>query len=64
MFKMHRTSFGKVFRTWLNFIYYQFKEIDLFLPNPIIDLYILEDFKSKFSNTIMILDLINFKSKI
>uniref|UniRef100_A0A0K2U5A2 Putative LOC101242628 [Ciona intestinalis] n=1 Tax=Lepeophtheirus salmonis TaxID=72036 RepID=A0A0K2U5A2_LEPSM len=38
MSKMHRTSVGKVFKIWLNFMYYQFKEIDLFLPNYIIDI--------------------------
>uniref|UniRef100_A0A0K2V322 Putative LOC101242628 [Ciona intestinalis] n=2 Tax=Lepeophtheirus salmonis TaxID=72036 RepID=A0A0K2V322_LEPSM len=31
-FTVHRTSVGKVFRTWMdNFMYYPFKEIDLFL---------------------------------
>uniref|UniRef100_A0A0K2V1A9 Putative LOC100637207 [Amphimedon queenslandica] n=1 Tax=Lepeophtheirus salmonis TaxID=72036 RepID=A0A0K2V1A9_LEPSM len=58
MFKIHRTS---VFRTWLNFMYYQFKEMDLFLTNDIIDMYMPEDFKSKFPNTRIAFDATEVK---
>uniref|UniRef100_A0A0K2UX11 Putative LOC100636811 [Amphimedon queenslandica] n=1 Tax=Lepeophtheirus salmonis TaxID=72036 RepID=A0A0K2UX11_LEPSM len=54
MFQIHRTSVEKVFKTWVNFMFYQIKDKDLFLPY---------DFKKKFPNTKMTLDTVEIKIK-
>ncbi len=47
---------SKVFHTWLNFMYYQLKELNLWLPRDVVDQYMPEDFKMKFPGTRVIID--------
>ena len=61
LFDIQRVTAGRIFSTWLNFLYYQIKEIDLFLPKEIVDEYIPEDFKRKFPRTRIILDATEVK---
>lgn len=56
LFQISTTTVGKVFNTWINFMFYQFKEIDLFLPKNVVDDFTPVDFKRKFPNTRMVLD--------
>jgi hypothetical protein len=56
LFGISRQTAGRVFNTWLNFLYFQFKEIELFRPKAIVDMFCPEDFKKKFPNTRIILD--------
>ncbi|XP_040573760.1 uncharacterized protein [Lepeophtheirus salmonis] len=62
IFHIHRTSVKKVFITWVNFMFDQFKEIDRFLSNDTIDNHLPVDFQTKFPNTIMILDSTKVKT--
>ncbi|XP_040573875.1 uncharacterized protein [Lepeophtheirus salmonis] len=62
IFRIHRTSVKKVFITWVNFMFDQFKEIGRFLSNDTIENHLPEDFQTKFPNTIMILDSTKIKT--
>ena len=41
----------KIFHTWLSFMYYQFKEIDLWCDREVVDQHFPEDFKRKYPQT-------------
>jgi hypothetical protein len=51
LFGISKSTAGRIFTTWLNFLYYQFKEIDLFLPKDIVKQYMPDDFDSKYPET-------------
>jgi hypothetical protein len=56
LFSVSRVTAGRIFLTWLNFMFYQFQDLDLFIPRDIIDAYMPKDFKKKFPATRIILD--------
>ncbi len=56
MFGISRKTVGRVFKTWLNFMFFQFKELDIWPSRDIVDLHMPEDFKRKFPKTRVILD--------
>lgn len=56
MFEISETSVSKVIITWINFLYYQLKEIDIWPSRQIIDQHMPEDFRCKFGKTRVILD--------
>jgi hypothetical protein len=51
MFDIHRKTVGILFKTWLNFLYFQLKELNLFLPKDIVQAYMPDDFKAKYPST-------------
>jgi hypothetical protein len=61
LFGISRSTAGRVFGTWLNFLFYQLKEIDIFVPREIVKQYMPEDFNTKFPNTRIILDATEVK---
>lgn len=63
LFGISRSTAGRVFNTWLNFLYYQFKEIDLFSTKEIVQQYMPEDFNAMFANTRIILDATEIKTQ-
>lgn len=56
VFGISRKSAARVFINWLNFLYFQLKEIDIWVSRKVIDETMPKDFKLKFPNTRVILD--------
>jgi len=56
LFGISERTVARVFKTWLNFFYYQLKELNLWSPCQIVDEYMPQDFKRKFPHTRVILD--------
>jgi hypothetical protein len=61
LFKISMSTVSRVFNTWLNFLYYQLKELDLFIPKEVVDNFMPKDFKRKYPNTRIILDATEVK---
>jgi hypothetical protein len=61
LFGVLRVTAGRVFNTWLNLIYFQLKQVQIFLPKETVSAYMPEDFKQKFPNTRIILDATEIK---
>ncbi len=55
-FGVSKPTVGRIFHTWLNFMFFQLKELDLWLPRKVIDEYMSEDFKQKFPTVRVIVD--------
>jgi len=47
---------ARIFKTWLNFLYYQLQELDIWSSRDIIDEHMPSDFQKKFPKTRVILD--------
>lgn len=56
LFGVSKTTAGRVFHTWLNFMYYQFKEIKIFQSKETVQEHMPRGFKNQFPNTRIILD--------
>ncbi len=56
LFGVGLKTVGSTFRTWINFMFYQLKELNLWLPRKIVDMYMPSDFKKKFPSTRVIVD--------
>jgi hypothetical protein len=56
LFDISRTLAAKIFRTWLNFLYFQLKELDIWLPKEVILENMPSDFRKKYPHTRVILD--------
>ena len=56
LFGIHRTTAGKIFSVWLDFLYWQLQELTIFVPRDIVDAYMPRDFKAKYPTTRIILD--------
>ena len=50
-FNISKQVVSKVFRTWLNFTFYQLQEDVMFLSREVIDQHMPKDFKAKFPKT-------------
>ena len=55
-FGISKSVVGQVFHTWLQFVFYQLKELVKFIPKDVIDQHMPKDFKSKYPATRVILD--------
>ena len=56
LFGISKTTAGRIFNTWLSFMYYQFKEIKLFQGKETVQEHMPRGFKSQFPSTRIILD--------
>ena len=56
LFGVSASTAGRVFKTWLNFLYYQFKEIKMFQSKDTVQEHMPQGFKKQFPNTRIILD--------
>ena len=56
LFGVSQPTAGRIFKNWLNFMYYQFKEIELFQDKDTVQEYMPEGFKNQFPKTRIILD--------
>ena len=55
-FNVDRTVVGKIFNTWINFMYYELGEFDWWLPREVIDKHFPKGFKNMFPTTRLTLD--------
>ncbi|XP_063436834.1 uncharacterized protein LOC134718270 [Mytilus trossulus] len=56
LFKISESTVSRVIMTWINFLYFQLKELDVWPSKEIIEETMPVDFKKKFPNTRVILD--------
>ena len=50
-FNISQTTVGRVFRTWLGFLYFQLKELDLWISDDVVEQHMPKSFKKSFPNT-------------
>ena len=55
-FEVSASTVSKIIITWINFLYFQLKEMDIWPSREIVNEYMPEDFKQKFPKTRVILD--------
>lgn len=55
-FGISTNTVSRIFKTWLNFLYYQLKELKIWNSRAIVDIHMPSDFQKKFPNTRVILD--------
>jgi hypothetical protein len=55
-FGISQSTAGRVFKTWLNFAYFQLKDLNIWSSRDLIDNYMPTDFRKKFPKTRVILD--------
>lgn len=55
-FQISESTVSRIVVTWINFMYYQLKELDIWPSREIVDEYMPSDFRIKFPNTRVILD--------
>lgn len=55
-FNISETTVSKIVVTWINFLYYQLRELDIWPSRKVVDQHIPSDFKRKFPRTRVILD--------
>ena len=56
LFGLSSASVGRVFKTWLNFLYFQLKELDLWIDSDIVQQHMPTQFKKLFPDTRVIVD--------
>ena len=56
LFGVNRVTAGKIFKTWLNFLYFQLKEVKLWVPKDVVEETMPEGFHRQFPSTRVILD--------
>ena len=56
LFCLSAASVGRIFRTWLNFLYFQLKELDLWVDSEIVQQHMPTQFKKFFPETRVIVD--------
>ena len=56
LFKISETTVASVIKTWINFMYYQFKEINIWPSHSTVQQHMPEGFARMFGNTRVILD--------
>lgn len=61
LFGLSRPVVSRLFNTWLNFLYFQLRELEIFLPREVIDEHMPSDFKAKYPETRIILDATEVK---
>lgn len=55
-FSISESTVSKIVLCWINFLYFQLSELNIWPSREIIDMHMPEDFKRKFPNTRVILD--------
>ncbi|XP_067139420.1 uncharacterized protein [Centruroides vittatus] len=61
MFSVSEETVRNVFITWINFMYLQWQELDIWSERSLVDTYMPRDFKMKFPNTRVIIDSLECK---
>ncbi|XP_067130144.1 gastrula zinc finger protein XlCGF57.1-like [Centruroides vittatus] len=61
MFSVSEETVRNVFITWINFMYLQWQELDIWSERSLVDTYMPRDFKMKFPNTKVIIDSLECK---
>jgi hypothetical protein len=61
LFGISLATVSRVFNTWLNFLFYQFQDLDLFIPKDLVDKFMPDGFREKFPDTRIILDATEIK---
>ncbi len=56
LFGISTRTVGRVFKTWLNFLFYQLRELNIWPSKELVNDYMPEDFKKKFPNTRVVVD--------
>jgi len=56
MFGIGTTAVAKTFRTWLSFLYFHFREMDLWLPRNLVDQFMPSDVRELYPSTRVIID--------
>ena len=56
LFGVSNQTAGKIFNTFIRFLFYQLQEVTQWLPKDIVQEYMPSDFKSKFPETRVLLD--------
>lgn len=59
-FKISESTVSRIFTTWINFLFFQLQEIDIWPSRKLIDQHMPSDFKKKFPRTRVILDATEF----
>ena len=55
-FGIHQATVGRIFHTWINFMYYQWKELKIWSSRQLIDDFMPSDFQAKYPSTRVIID--------
>ncbi|XP_067123940.1 uncharacterized protein [Centruroides vittatus] len=61
MYSVSEETVRNVFITWINFMYLQWRELDIWNERSLVDIYMPRDFKMKFPNTRVIIDSLECK---
>ena len=56
MFEISESTVSRVFNTWVNFLYFQLKELNTWPSRDVVSKFMPQDFKQKFPTTRVILD--------
>lgn len=56
MFKISESSVNRIINTWINFMYFQLKELNIWPEREVIDEFMPDGFKRLFKKTLVILD--------
>ena len=55
-FGISQSTVSRIFTTWINFLFIQFKQIPLWPPKEVIDTYMPKNFKQQYPTTRVIID--------
>ena len=64
MFEISESTVSRVFNTWVNFLYFQLKELNTWPSRDVVSKFMSQDFKQKFPTTRVILDAADLKNSI
>lgn len=56
MFEISESTVSRIFNTWVNFLYFQLKELEMWPSREVVNDFMPQDFKQKFPTTRIILD--------
>ena len=60
LFNISESTVSRIIITWINFLFYQLQELDIWPSRELIDTYMPSDFKKKFPSTRVLLDATEF----
>lgn len=55
MFEISESTVSRIFNTWVNFLYFQLKELEMWPSREVVNDFMPQDFKQKFPTTRIIL---------
>lgn len=56
MYEISESAVSRIFNTWVNFLYFQLKELEMWPSKEVVNDFMPQDFKQKFPTTRIILD--------